>query len=169
MGRQLRFYILPQDANALVAQLRNRFDAKLLVDYSAVYEQFEVDLPFRTKADGDIEVSPSTRFYVAPSSSHIERRHCPKPNWWVIDSDSEGIEFYGCKLKENILSIGRFWYQPNVVKNLQYVSKTSEFLRWAEAVYRYTKKFLRYQPEIAAYVGGEAAKFRELGGRFGPE
>jgi hypothetical protein len=167
MGRQFRFYILPSDANNVVAQLKNRFETKLLLDYSPNHELFEIDSPFRTNEAGDWEpLSESLRYYLAPPSGHIERQYCAKPNWWVINSESEGIEFCGCKFNGTALAIGRFWYETNVVRNLQFVSKSAAFLDWAEAVCRYTKKLLRYEERIAAYLGKDAISFREKGGQL---
>ncbi|MGA2568965.1 MAG: hypothetical protein ABSF23_00460 [Terracidiphilus sp.] len=167
MGRQFRFYILPSDANALVERLRSQFEARVYADYSHAYELFEVDSPYpEYPARASRSRAGSNRYYLAPSFNTIARRYCPKPNWWVIDSDSEGIEFSGCEFDGSTLLIGRFWYQTDVVIKGLFISKSSEFLKWAEAVYRYTKKFLRYERAIDAYVGQDALSFREKGGRF---
>ena len=167
MGRQFSFYILPADANALYVELRGRFNARLLADYSPSEEMFEIDMPYREDPAGQIlPLSPKHRYYLAPPFGNIKRNYSPKPNWWVIDNDSEGFEFSGCNLVGNILIIGRFWYWPNIVENRQFVQKSGEFLTWAESVYRFTKKFLKYDREIGAYVGLEAMRFREQGGHF---
>jgi len=167
MGRQFRFYILPAEANALIERLRSRFGAKLFVDNSPKYELFEVDLPYRERSDGGLEsINGSNRYYLAASPKQILRRYCAKPNWWIIDSDSEGIEFSCCEFDGNVLRTGRFWHWTNFVRDMQFVPKSREFLTWSEAVYRDTKKFLRYDPALYAYVGKQAVKFRESGGRF---
>ncbi len=167
MGRQFRFYILPSDVNSLVEQLQKRFEAKLLLDYSPSFELFEIDSPFGADKARDLEpLSAHTRYYLAPQFGHIDRRYYEKPDWWVIDSESEGIEFSGCKFNGTALAIGRLWYETNVVRDLRFVSKSIEFLKWAEGVYRYTKKCLRYEPESLAYVSEDALRFREKGGRF---
>jgi hypothetical protein len=155
-------------AYKLVAVLRSRFEAKLLVDYSPERDLVEVERPFQVAESGTMEpVSLLSRYYLAPSINRLARNYYPKPNWWVIDSDSEGIEFSACKVDGAALIIGRVWYQKDVVKNLQFVPKSTEFLNWAEAMFRYIKKALRYESEIYAYVGAEALKFRESGGQFG--
>jgi hypothetical protein len=167
MGRQFRFYILPSDANALADRLRTRFGAKVLVDYSPEYELFEVDMPFRENSTGSLEaLSSLNRFYLAQQSGQLTRNYCPKPNWWVIDSDSEGIEFSGCAFDGITLLVGRLWYQTDFVRNLQLVSKSIGFVKWAESVYRFTKTFLHYEREIDAYVGEDALKFHQSGGLF---
>jgi hypothetical protein len=167
MGRQFSFYILPSETNLLVEQLRKRFEAKLLVDYSRADKLLEVDLPFRENAAGDMEsISMDIRFYLAPSSSQIKRSYFPKPDWWVIDSDSEGIEFLGCKFNGKAVAIGRFLYEINVVRDLQYISKSTEFLKWAETVYRYTKSLLHYDRSTDTYFGKDAVSFREEGGQL---
>jgi len=167
MGRQFRLYLLPSDANTLVDQLRSRFGAKIVVDYSPVYELFEIDAPYQEGSAGSLEpVCSSSRFYLAPQTSLLKRNFYAKPNWWVIDSDSEGIEFCGCQFDGMTVLIGRFWYQRDFVRDLHIVSKSAEFLIWAEAVYRYTKGFLNYESKIDAYLGEAAIRFRQNGGQF---
>jgi hypothetical protein len=153
--------------NLLVEQLQKRFEARLLLDYSPSFELFEINSPFGGDEAGELEsLSSHTRYYLAPPFGHIDRRYCPKPDWWVIDSDSEGIEFSDCIKNDNTLLIGRFWYQPNVVRDSRFVSKSDQFLKWAEAVYRHSKKALTYDPKIYTYVGKGAMGFREGGGQF---
>jgi hypothetical protein len=167
MGRQFSFFLLPSDANALVGQLRCRFGSKFLVDYSPAYDLFEVVAPFLEGSAGTLEpVSLSNRFYLAPQATQLARKFYPKPNWWAIDSDSEGIEFSGCDFDGTTVLIGRLWYQRDFVKDMHLASKSSEFLKWAEAVFRYAKRFLSYEAKIDAYVGEAAMKFRQNGGLF---
>jgi len=167
MGRQFRFYLLPSETNSLIEELRKRFEAKLLLDYSPEFELLEITSPFRTGDNGILEPEMVTaRYYLAPPSGHIERRYCAKPDWWAIDSDSEGIEFSGCKCNGAAVAIGRFWYETNFVRDLRLLPKSSEFVKWAEAVYRYTKKSLHFDPAIDAYLGEDAMNFRKNGGEL---
>lgn len=167
MGRQFQLYLLPSDAIALVDRLREKFDAKVFANYRYEHEQFETTSPIRENpARGSKPASTSVSCYLAPPFSKIERNYYPKPNWWVIDSDSEGVEFTGCEFDGSTLIRGRLYYQTNVVRDLQYVSKSSQFIKWAEAVYRDTKRFLHYEKRIDAYVGKGALAFRETGGQF---
>jgi hypothetical protein len=148
-------------------ELRERLNAKLLVDYSPSEYLLEIDSPYRQDSVGHLEpLSSQARFYLAPSFVTIKRKYHPGPKWWAIDTDSEAVEFSGCKIVGNILIIGRFWYWPNIVEKGQFVSKSGEFLSWAESLYRLTKKYLKYDRKIGAYVGEEAMRFREQGGHF---
>jgi len=167
MGRQFRFYLLPSDANLLVEQLQKRFEAKLLLDYSPLSEVLEIDSPFRTDEMGDLgPMASRPRYYLAPPFGRIERHYYPKPDWWIIDSESEGIEFSGCISNQVAVAIGRFWYETNFVRDLQYVSKNTEFLKWAQDVYRFTKRSLHYDAQSDAYLGKDALSFREKGGQL---
>jgi hypothetical protein len=167
MGRQFRFYLHPSDANALVDQLRDRFGAKVFLDYSPKRELFEIDAPYREDSTGILKpMNSNDRFYLAPHTNQLLRNFYPKPSWWCVDSDSEGIEFSGCKFDGTTILIGRFWYQKDFVRDLQFISKSNDFLKWAESVYRYTKRFLNYDGKIDAYVGEAAMKFRQNGGQF---
>jgi hypothetical protein len=74
MGRQLRFFLLPSEANKLVDELRSRFEAKLLVDYSPERDLVEVERPFQVAESGTMEpVSLLSRYYLAPSINRIPR------------------------------------------------------------------------------------------------
>jgi hypothetical protein len=169
MGRQFRFFLLPTDENALIAELRSRFAARLLLNYAPAPDLIEIKAPFRMSSEGRWERAPRHRsgsYYLAPQFGQIDRNYYPRPEWWVIDSSSEGIEFSGCELSSAHLSIGRFYYEHDVLVNMEIVPKRAEFIRWAEKVSRAAKNLLQYDPTLMAYVGKGANEFRQQGGQF---
>jgi|SRR5580692_8813017 hypothetical protein len=169
MGRQFRFFILPADANQLVEELQKRFGARLLLDYSPTRNLFEIELPYQRNSEGVLKTAaPNSRlrYYLASLSGRVDRSYHPKPDRWVIDGSSEAIEFCGCDMRDDYLEIGRFYYQADVLVNMEILPKRPEFVGWAERVFRSAKSLLQYEPALMAYVGKEAIKFRKQGGQF---
>jgi len=89
-----------------------------------------------------------------------------KQNHWIIDTDSEVIEFSGCDFDGNVLLIGRFYFQNDVLIGDGIWSKRAEFLRWAGQIFRVTKETMRYSTPLEAYVGKDAEQWWRNGGKF---
>jgi hypothetical protein len=169
MGRQFRFFISPLDANQLVQELRRRFGVKLLLENAPDQDAFEIEFPYRLNLEGASKAATPNSipsFYLAPPFGRIDRNYYPKPDRWIIDTSSEGIQFSGCKLSGIHLEIGRFYYQHDVLMNMEILPKRADFVRWAEQVFRAAKSLLQYEPALMAYVGKEAIEFRKQGGLF---
>jgi hypothetical protein len=85
---------------------------------------------------------------------------------WIIDTDSEVIEFRGCEFDGDVLVRGRFYFQTDVVVDGLIVPKRKDFLVWADKVFRLAKKSLVRSKALDAYVGECAERWRRKGGRF---
>lgn len=168
MSRQFDVFILPSDANSLVEGIRSRFGLQVSRRYSrSLLEQVEITSPVLVdslwlKSTG----ATSIECCLTPLGGRIERRYYEKPNHWVVDSYSEMMEFSGCDFDGWTLMVGRFYYETAFVRNLEWVKKGPGFLKWADAVFRYTKKTLRRDKQLDAYVGKDADAFRQAGGVF---
>jgi hypothetical protein len=93
-------------------------------------------------------------------------RFIPIHSHWSIQIESEVIEVQGCEYEGNVLVQGRFYFQNDVLSNGVIIPKRKEFLAWAHKVFRTVKKSLRWSKTFDAYVGEEAEKWRQAGGRF---
>jgi hypothetical protein len=94
-------------------------------------------------------------------------RYIPQQSYWIVQSEgAEGIEFSGCGYDGRTLIEGRFYFQNNMLINDTIWPERMEFIRWADKVFRMIKKQLRWEKELAAYIGKNAEEFRENGGRF---
>jgi len=88
-------------------------------------------------------------------------------NYWIIDTDSEVIEFSGCDFDgDGILIIGRFYFQNDVLIGDGIWSKRTEFLHWTSRVFLVAKETLRYSKPLEAYVGRDAERWWRNGGKF---
>lgn len=87
-----------------------------------------------------------------------------------MQMSSEVIEFSGCDFDGKALLVGRFYFHTDELVDREIVKKRTEFLQWADQVFRYTKKALSRDRELmaplGAYVGKDAIVFREGGGKL---
>jgi hypothetical protein len=94
-------------------------------------------------------------------------RFIAEQNYWIIDTDSEVIEFSGCDFDgDGVLVSGRFYFQNDVLIGDGIWSKRSEFLKWASRVFRVAKGTMRYSKPLEAYVGKDAELWWRNGGKF---
>jgi hypothetical protein len=108
----------------------------------------------------------SIRCYLAPMFGRIESHYYQKPNHWVIQPESEAIQFSGCDFDGSTLLVGRMYFQADELKDGRIVTKRAEFLQWANDVFRLSKRVLNRDPLMDAYVGKDAVNFHRKGGRF---
>lgn len=167
MSKQFDVYVLPSDANSLVEGIYARFGLRILRKYSPTRVSVEISSPVQTssnwlKAAG----STSIECYLAPMDGRIQSFYCEQPDHWVIDSNSEVIEFSGCDFDGWTLLVGRFYFETAFVQNGSWVKKREGFVKWADAVFRYSKRLLHREKQMDAYIGKEAAGFRQTGGVF---
>jgi hypothetical protein len=163
MGRQFRFYLLPSDVERLVGNLREQFAVRFLKDASPSSSPMEEEAVLRTSQAGITSVNC---YCTMAENAQIKTWYAEKRKEWLIDFDSEVIHFSGCHFDTAALQIGRFYYQTNFVIGNEFRDKSSAFVRWAEQVFRATKKDLTYSPKMMAYVGEDALRWRKDGGRF---
>jgi hypothetical protein len=170
MSKQFQLFLTPSDAIALVGELRSRFGARLLGKKSSTSNPVEMQSPVEHEAIFSTSGATSIYCYLAPADGRIITGYYPTLGLWLIDASSEAIEFSGCDFDEKTLLVGRFYFQSDGLIDGRIVKKRAEFLRWADRVFRYTKKVLKRDRELieplGAYVGKDALTFRESGGRF---
>ena len=83
-----------------------------------------------------------------------------------MTDDSEFVEFSGCDYDGSTLRVGRFYFQNDFLLDDTIWPKRTEFLRWADRLFRQAKKQLQWSPNIQAYIGADAERFRRDGNRF---
>jgi hypothetical protein len=164
MSRQFRFYLLPSDIERVVAELRARFGVKVIEADSPKISPVEIDSPVRAASLGD-----ATSIYcylMPPAGADIKTWYMVKRQLWAVDISSEVIQFSGCDYDGNVLLIGRFYFQTDFLDGDSIWRKRPEFLAWAGKIFRWTKKFLHWSKELQAYVGEDAMRWKQNGGRF---
>jgi hypothetical protein len=168
MSRQFRVYLLPPDAEGLIQRLKSQVDLSVIQPYSPGL--------FPVSAESPIQHGPSHYLgkdavwvdcYLAPAKDpEIKMRFIPIRSHWNVDIESEVIEFRGCEYSGNVLVQGRFYFQNDLLSHGMIIPKRTEFLTWADIVFRIAKKSLRWSKSLDAYVGEEAEKWRKGGGRL---
>lgn len=166
MSKQLRFYLLPEDIRQIVAELKANFGARVLDEASQTSQPCEIEDPVRPGIGPLSSEVTSVRCYLAPRGSEIKMNYYLKRNEWVIQPESEAIEFSGCDYNGKALVIGRFYFQTDLLMGDSIWRKRSEFLAWADSVFRFVKKRLTYSQKMMAYVADGAAMWRKAGGKF---
>jgi hypothetical protein len=168
MGRQMRFYLLPQETSELVASLRSEigldcYSANSLDPLPQLDAHIFSSLP--AECFGGLRCYP--RAYLAPpiSLSPAILTHEVRATWHV-DISSEVIEFDSCAFDANHLVEGRMYYQHDRLSGNNIVPKNPDFVRWAERVFRSAKRKLHWSKELLAYVGTETELWRQQGGTF---
>jgi hypothetical protein len=168
MSRQFRFYLLPSDIERVLVELRVKFSVKLIEEISATLPPVEIDAPFRPSLYSmGSETFTSVRCLLTPpSGAEIKSRYMTKRKLWSVDIQSEVIEFSDCDFDGSVLLIGRFYFQTDFLLDQTIWRKRPEFLDWADKVFRTTKRMLHWSKKLDAYVGKDAARWRQDGGRF---
>lgn len=167
MSRQFQLYVLPSDAQTLIEEFRNRFGVRILDPKSLTREPLELSSPilgystwFKKNKSSSIDC------YLARAEARIDSIFFQNLREWTIRPTSEAIEFSGCDFDGETLSVGRLYYQTDVLIDGRIEKKRDEFLKWANDVFRAAKRALIRDVELDAYVGKDAAEFRRMGGKF---
>jgi len=170
MSKQFQLYLTTSDAVVLVEELRARFGARVLSKKSYTTDPVEMQSPTLHESVFRGSGATSIYCYLAPPNGRIITNYYPTLRLWLVQTSSEAIEFSGCDFDGKTLLVGRMYFQTDDLVDGRIVKKRTEFLEWADKVFRYTKKVLKRDRELmaplGAYVGKEAIVFRENGGRF---
>jgi hypothetical protein len=166
MSRQFRFFLLPSDIESLVAELRTRVGVRVIAKASPTAKIVEIDTPVQNRLIR-LQAATSVQCYLArDNDADIRMSFYPTRSEWLIQTESEVVEFSGCDFDGKLLTNGRFYFQNDFLAGDMIAPKRKEFLDWADRVFRISKKFLRRSKTLDAYVGKEADRWKEAGGRF---
>lgn len=169
MSRQFRFFLLPSDAEALIADLRDRIGLKLIDSKSSGPEPVSIESPMHSGAsrrDGKIAVSAYC-YLAAATGADVKMRYIAKQGYWLVDEEgSEVIQFSGLDCDGEVLIQGRFYFRSDFLFEDTIWPRRREFLEWADRVFHRAKQSLSYSKALDAYVGRDAEVWRMNGGRF---
>lgn len=168
MSRQFQVYLLPPDAELLIHELKSQIELSVIQPYSPGLFPVHTESPMRH--DSSHYLGKDTVWidcYLAPAiDPDIKMRFIPIRSHWNVGIESEVIEFRGCEYGGNVLVRGRFYFQNDLLVNGMITPKRAEFLTWADKIFRTAKKSLRRSKSLDAYIGEEAERWRQGGGRF---
>jgi hypothetical protein len=166
MSKQFYVYLLPVDVEALVDTLKSRLDVSLIQPSSSGPFPVELESPVCKGALMLKEGAVRVNCFITPKNANIKMRFVPALSHWSVEDESEVIEFRGCEFDGSVLLRGRFYFQNDFLLQDMIAPKRTEFLAWADKVFRLAKKSLRRSKTLDAYVGEHAEKWKQEGGRF---
>lgn len=163
MGRQINFYLHPDDYQEFEDMLTASGDVVLLPYYQSdnILRSIETTLPTDIKKEGD-------RVYIVrkPDLSKIELQHIEKFGYWLVDDNHLPVLHYDrCNFDGNRIIRGRLYFQPQFVKDMQWINKTEDFVGWADNVIKTARRKLKkYKFDMGGwsfseYVGKHAKEW----------
>jgi hypothetical protein len=166
MSKQFYVYLLPADVESLVRTLRSRLDVSLIQPWSLGPCPVKLESPICKNALMLKEGAVRVDCFITANDADIKMRFVPALSRWVVESESEVIEFHGCEFDGKVLVRGRLYFQADFLLQDMVAAKRKEFVTWADKVFRLAKKSLGRSKTLDAYVGLNAEKWRQESGRF---
>ena len=161
MGRQINFYMLPEDEEEFISYALQRKGVVMIAD------------PFESKSPNIISRLPepfskpfwhSVYFWNKNINGKLETKYIEKQGYFLIDSlMSSVIEFSRSFTRDNILVRGRIWAQLKYWKGHEIVSKGKDFENWFNAIARWIRKHYQKISE-SEYIGPHALEWKKRGG-----
>lgn len=161
MGRQINFYMLPEDEREFISYVLQRKDVVMIAE------------PFESKSPNIISSLPepfskplwhSVYFWNKNINGAPETKYIEKQGYFLIDSlASSVIEFSRSFIRDNFLVRGRIRAQINYWKEDKIVSKGKEFENWFNAIVRWIRKHYQKISELE-YIGPHALEWKKRGG-----
>lgn len=158
MGRQINFYLGPSDEIDFERSLRRADDIVFLQERGP--EPTIVELKTTTRTEGQW-----SRIIVTQRSlvNLLTPRLIPTLGLWTIDNlDQPVVQFDTCFRDETVITPGRLFRQDSHFVGELLVRKPDSFVRWADSLYRYARKFLT-KSGVIYYTGPQAAQMHRDG------
>ena len=138
MSRQFRVFLLPSDAEVLIADLRDRIGLKLFAAKSPNAKPIEIHSPvseYPSYWTGKKTVGVNS-YLAAATGADVKMRYIGKQGYWLVDQEfSDVIEFEGCEYDGEILLAGRFYFKTDFLLKDEIWPKREEFLKWADRLF----------------------------------
>jgi hypothetical protein len=171
MGSQLRFYLLPTELDQLLTKLKLAHGIRILSTRSDKAEPQELEFAISSYAKTlSREVYSFGQYYlVSDNKAKTPMWYAKQLEKWHIDFEqSEAVELSTCDYGPDILREGRLYFQKDMLSPSKeaILPKNTDFVKWAEAIFRTAKRHLLYSREFEAYVGSQAEAWRQAGGKF---
>jgi hypothetical protein len=164
MGRQVNFYFSDSDQ----AELTRRLDS--LGDVMAILPPLSKPMIENQSVSHFTRWKPGEHDPMLYRSSDTEkivfRRSNPATGYFIDIDRSPVVEFSRCATTNDTIRRGRLYYVAGFLeKNLSKYTKPSEFVDWADKLFKLAKK-LGVEIRNGDYIGREALEMEKLGYRF---
>jgi hypothetical protein len=165
MGRQINFYLYGEDQNDFDAFLRSCGNPVILPYY---YPKKQVStVPDTLMRD---EKKEGDRVYlVRPMDiQEMKLEYNEYYGYWNLNETVLPVLHYDrCVNTENEIYRGRLYFEPKYVKNMEWVAKSDDFVKWADNVINKARRILKKHTfdsggyNYQEYVGKSAASWIE--------
>jgi hypothetical protein len=162
MGRQIHFYLTPEDRNAFFRYIQER-DHVVIVPRDSHSREIE---PLSTS---NIKPSRTVCLWNRKFLHHLERQWIPDPGYYRIDGLKTAIleftpSFTGTWEGKPALGQGRLFgnFEP-------YLEKPKAFEQWFDSLVRWIRRNYQKNPsDLGGYIGPGAYEFYQSGGYLLP-
>jgi len=155
-GRQFTYYCLPEDLDQIQDEAWRDLDITLLVR-DARTSGSAGGVVERLRLDYDAMGSESLFLLAVPSVSPSELVWVESGGVRYVDTQQSCVVEVGrCYTDGKILRSSRFWYSQVLLDRSGWQQKSEIFVKWAEKLYRMTKKLLVRDKEIKCWFGPTA-------------
>lgn len=165
MGYQIRFYLSDSDTARLEELLLLPEPVAILVDRTPG--------PSPRILESTDLLKKGHRwyfFYLARKAEldSLRMKEVPTQGYWVVEEMlSPVIEFSRCVVTDDVIKEGRLYYtDSDYDRSGNLIVKSPEFREWAKKLLSAVRRSLKYDKELFAYVGKEAAEMRKAGVEF---
>ncbi len=138
IGKQFTYYCFPEDLEEIESKVFTPANARVFIDNSSPNQLN--DLKASKFSLPRSEMGNESLFLLLLPPHQLEKLHHSVFN---INSElSNVIEINRCYINNGVIQPGRFWYAPKTYANREPVDKPTEFLAWAQSIFRNTKSLL---------------------------
>jgi hypothetical protein len=160
MGKQVAFYLTPEDTEFIFEKLR-RLDSALVIHSRSSTSKPRVINSLNLQEDGRVWLY----FFLVQDNAidDVVMREVPAQGYWTVDSlKSPVIEFTRSFFDASQIRSGRLWYEDSYYDDLnQLVQKPDSFVRWASRIVNNLRKNL--QKRGHHYFGSHADELIQSG------
>ena len=170
MGRQVNFYMLPEDELIFLTFLFGNPNIVFINTTSSTYEpQFISNIEAFLDNNKTQTLIYNKQFEIGPNIIRAHRKTIYNSEtgsytetdqvFYKIDLiNGPFIEYSRCKQKNNTLFSGRIWAEMYYLQQGKLIHKGDDFVNWYEQVARWLRKNLKKIREVDGYLGSETMK-----------
>jgi len=143
MGKQLSFYLSPQDEASLLAQLNEHCGVRVVYNVFDTPDQMSADplpaLGANPPYDNNLSLIPAS--FEPRLALHVQQGYTR-----ILTADSECIQLTRTTLLGQQYCAGRLWYEPQRDSGR---NKRKLFLDWANCVFKHLRRELSRNPDYS--------------------
>jgi len=170
MGRQVNFYMLPEDEVVFLTYLFGDPNVVFINTISSVSEpEFIYNIESFLRNNKHQTILYNKQFEIGPNfikAYHKTIYNSKTGTYTETDQvlyqidliNGPFIEYSRCKQKNNIIFSGRIWADMYYLHQGKMIHKGDDFVNWYEQVARWLRKNLKKIKEVDGYLGSETMK-----------